>query len=85
MHMLSHRTQVLLDDDRLRRVKQRATETDRSVGAVIREAIDQALPARTMTPDEAFEYFRTAPRLGGDGSPEAIKRDILSASERFDE
>lgn len=82
MCMLTHRTQVLLDEDRLRRVKQRAEATDRSVGAVIRDAIDQALPAGGISPAQGLEHFRAAPRLGGDQTPEAVKRDVLSSGER---
>ncbi len=81
--MLTRRTQVLLDDERYSRIEQHAKATDRSVGAVIREAIDHTFPARAMTADDALEYFRTAPRLEGEGSLEAIKRDILSTGERF--
>jgi hypothetical protein len=77
--MLSRRTQVLLDQDQYARLEQRARETDRSVGAVIREAIDTALPAaRWPTRHEAAEYFRTAPRMPGSQRPEDIRADILS-------
>jgi plasmid stability protein len=45
MHMLTRRTQLLLDDERYRRLDQRARATGRSVAAVIREAIDDKLAA----------------------------------------
>jgi predicted DNA-binding protein len=45
MHMLNRRTQLLLDEDRYRRLDRRARATGRSVAAVIREAIDDKLSA----------------------------------------
>lgn len=42
--MLERRLQILLDDARYRRVAAAARERKTSVAAVIREAIDQALP-----------------------------------------
>lgn len=45
MHMsLSERTQVLLSPEQRRRVERAAAETSRSVGAVIRAAVDAYLP-----------------------------------------
>ncbi len=42
MHMstLSRRTQLLLDDERHRRLEEEARRTGRSIGALVREAID---------------------------------------------
>jgi hypothetical protein len=40
---LTRRTQVLLDDERYRRLEERAKETGRSVASIIRDAIDTAL------------------------------------------
>jgi len=42
--MLERRLQILLDDGRYRRVAAAARERKTSVAAVIRDAIDQALP-----------------------------------------
>jgi predicted transcriptional regulator len=39
-NMLSRRTQILLDDERYGRLERAARESGRSVGAVIRDAID---------------------------------------------
>lgn len=82
--MLTRRTQVLLDDERYARLERRARETDRSVGAVIREAIDRAFPPRTITTEEAAEYFRTAPLMPGSSRAEDVKRDIMSRYDRHD-
>jgi hypothetical protein len=45
MHMLNRRTQLLLDEERYRRLDRRARDTGQSVAAVIREAIDDKLTA----------------------------------------
>ncbi|MGI8974621.1 MAG: antitoxin [Gaiella sp.] len=42
--MYDRRLQILIDDERLGRVRRRAETTNRSVADVIREAIDVALP-----------------------------------------
>ena len=45
MCMLTHRLQLLLDDERYRRVQTLAHQRGTSVAAVIREALDRGLPA----------------------------------------
>jgi len=54
MHMFSERTQVLLSKRQLARLKRRARRERRSVGAVIRDAVD----AYTSAPD--YEERRAA-------------------------
>jgi hypothetical protein len=44
MHMLHRRLQILLDEDRFGRVSAEAARRRSSVAAVIRDAIDVALP-----------------------------------------
>jgi Spy/CpxP family protein refolding chaperone len=48
MHMFSERTQVLLSKQQLRALKQRARQERKSVGAVIRDAVDAFVEAPTM-------------------------------------
>jgi predicted transcriptional regulator len=43
--MLTHRLQLLLDDERYERVQTLARQRGTSVAAVIREALDRGLPA----------------------------------------
>jgi predicted DNA-binding protein len=43
--MLTHRLQILLDDERYERVHALARQRGTSVATVIREAIDRGLPA----------------------------------------
>jgi hypothetical protein len=45
MHMLTRRLQVLIDDDRYERLRREAERTGAPIGAIVREAIDAALPA----------------------------------------
>jgi hypothetical protein len=40
MPTLSHRTQLLLDDERHRRLEEEARRTGRSIASLVREAID---------------------------------------------
>jgi len=43
--MLEKRLQILLDEARWRRLSAYAAEHNQSVGAVVREALDRAIPA----------------------------------------
>lgn len=45
MSMLEHRLQILLDDERHRRITAAARERGVSVAAIVREAIDRGLPS----------------------------------------
>lgn len=45
MCMLTHRLQLLLDDERYERIHTLARQRGTSVAAVIREALDRGLPA----------------------------------------
>jgi predicted DNA-binding protein len=44
MCMLTHRLQILIDDERYERVRALARQRGTSVAAVIREALDRGLP-----------------------------------------
>lgn len=82
MHIaeLTRRTQLLLDEDRYQRLQRHAEATNRSIAALVRDAIDIAYPARSMSPAEAMALLRDAP-LADHGSPEDVKRDILERHE----
>ena len=45
MHMLEHRLQILLDEERHARLRELAQQRGVSVAAIVREAIDRGLPA----------------------------------------
>jgi hypothetical protein len=76
MAALNRRVQVLLDDERLERLRRRASVAGSSVGAVVRGAIDRELD---RGPDPAaraaLESFLAAPPLPV-GSPEELDRDL---------
>lgn len=82
MHMsqLTRRTQILLDEDRYARLERRAGETNRSIAALVREAIDVVYPERGAERERAFDDFLAGP-LADHGGPEDVKRDIV---ERLD-
>jgi hypothetical protein len=63
MHMLTRRTQILLDEDRYVRLERRARERGCSIAALIREAIDDKLGAATddETRRAAGEWLLAAP------------------------
>lgn len=64
MHMsLDHRLQILLDDDRHRRVSAVAAERGMSIGAVVREAIDRGLAAPQTRRQAAAARLLGAPAM----------------------
>lgn len=75
MHMFSERTQVLLSPDQLGRLKRIASRDGRSVGAVIREAVDAFVEA------EPDRRQRAAQRLLAMNAPvedwDVMKSQIL--------
>ena len=60
MHMLERRLQILLDDARYRRLTTAARERGTSVAAVVRDAIDLALPADLAKKRAALEAILAA-------------------------
>lgn len=57
MRMYTERTQVLLTPEQRRRLEQRAADERRSVGAVIRAAVDAYVGGPTRTRREALEHL----------------------------
>lgn len=80
MCMLSQRTQVLLTPEQRRRVERVAEERGLSVGAVIREAIDRYLPARSRSRREALSAIKDL-RLPVDDWPR-IEEEIIKGATR---
>jgi len=60
MHILERRLQILLDDARYRRLTTAARERGTSVAAVVRDAIDLALPADLAKKRAALEAILAA-------------------------
>lgn len=67
---------------RARPARPRAPEA--SIGALVREAIDVAYPNSGPTREQAFEILRSSPPADH-GSPEDVKREILSVYERAED
>ena len=81
MSGLTRRTQLLLDEERYGRLERRAVATNRSVAALVRDAIDIAYPERAMSPEEAFDDYLSGP-LADHGAPEDVKREILARHDK---
>lgn len=63
MCMLDKRLQILLDEARWKRLSARAAERNMSVGAVVRDALDQALPATHDERNAAARAILSAPPM----------------------
>jgi hypothetical protein len=64
MHMsLDHRLQILLDDERHRRIASLAAERGVSIGSVVREAIDRGLASPQTRRQAAAERLLGAPEM----------------------
>ena len=73
---LNRRVHVLLDDDRLERLRQHAEASGSSVGAVVRDAIDRELQRDDRTQAlAALESFLAAPPLPV-GEPDELDREL---------
>ena len=75
MCMFGRRLQILLDDHRYRRLATRARQTNKSVGALVREAIDLAYPAGSARRAMAFRTIFRAPRIELP-SPRELRREL---------
>lgn len=75
MCMLSHRLQLLLDDERFEQITTLARQRHTSVAAVIREAIDRGLPADPVRRAAAAERILTATPAPV-GGPEELREEL---------
>ena len=73
--------QILLDEDRYRRLQTRATREGVSVGAYIREAIDRRLGGEDNPARDAARSFLAAPRLPV-GEPDELARELEDIHDR---
>lgn len=73
--MLDHRLQILLDDERYRRISALAQERGVSVAAVVREAIDRGLPATHSRRSAALARILAAEPMSV-GSPEDLRAEL---------
>jgi hypothetical protein len=76
MSVLKRRLQTLLGDARYRRVAAEARERKTSVAAVIREAIDQALPVDLERKRAAWEELKKAEPMPVPETVEELKAEL---------
>ena len=76
MHMYERRLQILLDDARYRRVEAAARQRGTSVAAVIRDAIDTALPVDLERKREAVEALLAAEPIPVPDTVEELKAEL---------
>lgn len=79
MCMFERRLQILLDDARYRRVEAAARERQTSVAAVIRDAIDVALPVDLELKREAIHRILEADPIPVPATVEELKRELDEA------
>jgi plasmid stability protein len=73
---LTHRTQLLLDDDLHRRLRESAAERGISMGALIREALDEKLSEVQDARAEAIDRLLAAEPMPVDDWP-VMKKQML--------
>jgi len=87
MSVLSHRTQLLLDDERHRRLEEEARRTGRSVASLVREAIDTRyeLAQQSAGRRRAAAVLLQAPRPS-DPEPDwaEVERELLDSTTSLD-
>jgi hypothetical protein len=76
MRSLTRRTQLLLDDDLHRRLREIATQRGISIGALIREAIDEKLAGLHDSRARAFAKLLEAEPMPVDDWP-VMKQEII--------
>lgn len=81
MCMLDHRVQILLDDERYRRVAREAKRRRVSIAAVIRDALDR-LPSDVEVRRTAIEAILDAQPMGVPTDPAELRRELDAAHDR---
>lgn len=82
MSTLSHRTQLLLDDERHRRLEEEARRTGRSIASLVREAIDTRyeLKQQGAGRHRAAAVLLDAPRpVDPEPNWSEVKRELLDS------
>jgi hypothetical protein len=80
---MERRLQILIDEPRYRRLVARARERDTSVAAVIRDAIDQAVPDDLAKKRSAAKAILEADPMPVPETVEELKAEIADAHDRF--
>lgn len=82
MCMLDHRVQILLDDERYRKVAREAKRRRVSIATVIREALDR-LPADAEVRRTAIDAILDAEEMTVPTDPAELRRELDGAHDRF--
>jgi hypothetical protein len=80
---MERRLQILIDEPRYRRLVARARERDTSVAAVIRDAIDQAVPDDLGKKRSAAKAILEADPMPVPETVEELKAEIADAHDHF--
>ena len=75
--------QILIDEERYARLEREAGRTNRSVAAIIREAIDQAFPSDAAEKRRAADAILAAEPMDVPETVEELKRELDEAHDRF--
>jgi hypothetical protein len=81
--MLDHRLQILLDDERYRRVAREAERRGTSIAAVIREALDR-LPTESETRRTAIDAILQADSMPVPADPAELRHELDAARDRVE-
>jgi hypothetical protein len=82
MCMLDHRVQILLDDERYRKVAREAKRRRVSIAAVIRDALDR-LPTDAERRRAAVDAILDAEPMRVPTDPVELRRELDRARDRF--
>jgi hypothetical protein len=82
MHMLDHRVQILLDDERYQKVTREARRRGVSIAAVIRDALDR-LPAAGDARRAGIDAILAAESMPVPSDPAELRRELDAAHERL--
>ena len=82
MRMLDRRVQILLDEDRYRKVAREAERRGVSVAAVVREAIDR-LPSHAEQRRAAVAAVLAAEAMAVPADPADLRRELDAARDRL--
>ena len=80
--MLHRRLQIMIDDRRLQRLQDHATERGTSVAAVIRDLVDTALPATDERRAVAARILLDPDRMPVPDDPADLRRELDEAHDR---
>jgi Ribbon-helix-helix domain len=81
--MLTHRLQVLIDEERYERLKRESAATGVPMGEIVRRAIDRELPVTADQRSAAIRRLLAADPIPVPDNPADLKREILAARSKL--